>query len=256
MRPYILAESTWKEVKNQPVDLVILPWGATEAHNYHLPYATDNIQVDHIAAESAEKAWDKGARVMVLPTVPFGVNTGQTDIRLDINMYPGTQQAVLRDIIEVLDRQGMRKLLVLNGHGGNDFKMMLRELGVAFPDMLLTCCNWFQALDKTQYFNNRGDHADEMETSLMMYLAGELVRPLDSAGDGKERPSKVKAFREPWAWAERKWSQVSDDTGIGDPSASTKEKGERYFRDVTDKLAEFYTELSAVDPSNMYEDFK
>lgn len=256
MRPYILAESTWKEVKNQPVDLVILPWGATEAHNYHLPYATDNIQVDHIAAESAEKAWDKGARVMVLPTVPFGVNTGQTDIRLDINMHPGTQQAVLRDIIEVLDRQGMRKLLVLNGHGGNDFKMMLRELGVAFPDMLLTCCNWFQALDKTQYFNNRGDHADEMETSLMMYLAGELVRPLDSAGDGKERPSKVKAFREPWAWAERKWSQVSDDTGIGDPSASTKEKGERYFRDVTDKLAEFYTELSAVDPSNMYEDFK
>lgn len=253
MRPYILAESSWKEVKDQPVELVILPWGATEAHNYHLPYATDNIQVIHIAEESAGKAWEKGAKVMVLPAVPFGVNTGQTDIRLDINMHPGTQQAVLRDIIEVLDRQGFDKLLILNGHGGNDFKMMLRELGVEFPEMLLSCCNWFQALDKTNYFDNRGDHADEMETSLMMYLAGDLVRPLSEAGDGHDKKHKVKAFRESWAWAERKWSQVTEDTGVGDPSKSSKEKGERYFNDLTDKLATFYVELSNADLEDLYE---
>ena len=253
MRPYILAESSWKEVKDQPIDLVILPWGATEAHNYHLPYATDNIQVDHIAAESAAKAWEMGARVMVLPTVPFGVNTGQTDIRLDINMHPGTQQAVLRDIIEVLDRQRIQKLLVLNGHGGNDFKMMLRELGVAFPDMLLSCCNWFQALDKTHYFKNRGDHADEMETSLMMYLAGDLVRPLSEAGSGDDKKHKVKEFREPWAWAERKWSRVTEDTGVGDPSQSSKKKGERFFNDLTDKLASFYINLCSADLDDLYE---
>lgn len=253
MRPNILAESSWKDVKNQQVDLVILPWGATEAHNYHLPYATDNIQSDHIAAESAGKAWTKGAGVMVLPTVPFGVNTGQTDIRLNINMHPSTQQAVLRDIIEVLNRQGIKKLLVLNGHGGNDFKMMLRELGVAFPNMLLSCCNWFQALDRTQYFKNRGDHADELETSLMMYLAGNLVRPLSEAGSGHDKNHKVKAFREPWAWTERKWSQVTEDTGVGDPSQSSKEKGKRFFNDLTDKLASFYIELCSADIDDLYE---
>jgi creatinine amidohydrolase len=252
MRPYILAESSWKKVKDQPIDLVILPWGATEAHNYHLPYGTDNIQVDHIAAESARKAWKNEAKIMVLLTVPFGVNTGQTDIRLDMNMHPSTQQAVLRDIIEVLDRQGINKLLVLNGHGGNDFKMMLRQLGVEFPNMLLSCCNWFQTLDKAMYFENRGDHADEMETSLMMFLAGELVSPLSEAGSGQDKKHKVKAFQEHWAWAERKWSQVTDDTGVGDPSKSNREKGERYFNDLTTKLAEFYVELCEVDKQNMY----
>lgn len=254
MRPYILAESSWKEIETQKVDLVILPWGATEAHNYHLPYATDNIQVDHIAAESARKAWEKNARIMVLPTVPFGINTGQTDIRLDMNMHPSTQAAVLNDLIEVLNRQGIRKLLVLNGHGGNDFKMMLRELGVRYPNMLLSACNWFHSMDKSNYFENEGDHADEMETSLMMYLAGDLVRPLSEAGDGNEKKSKVKAFHESWAWMERKWDQVTDDTGIGDPAASSREKGERFFNDLTDKLADFYVELSSVDSDDLYEE--
>lgn len=56
MRPYLLAEANWKDIREQKIDLVVLPWGATEAHNFHLPYATDNIQVDHIAAEAAKQA--------------------------------------------------------------------------------------------------------------------------------------------------------------------------------------------------------
>ncbi|MCC5915310.1 MAG: creatininase family protein [Balneolaceae bacterium] len=252
MRPYNLSDSSWKEIETQEIDLVILPWGATEAHNYHLPYGTDNIQADHIADEAARKAWENGAKVMVLPTIPFGVNTGQTDIRLDINLHPSTQLKILDDIVEVLNSQTFRKLLVLNGHGGNDFKTMLRELGVKYPEMLLTTCNWFQALDKSNYFEHEGDHADEMETSLMLYIAGELVHPLKVAGDGREREPKVKAFKESWAWSERKWSQVTDDTGIGDPSASSAEKGERFFNDLTDKLAGFFSELSSVDPDNLY----
>ena len=129
MRPYILAETNWKHVKDANVELVVLPWGATEAHNYHLPYATDVFEADLIAAESAKIAWESGAKLMVLPTVPFGVNTGQADIRLDINLNPSTQSAILSDIIEVLNRQGIYKLIILNSHGGNDFKTMLRELG-------------------------------------------------------------------------------------------------------------------------------
>ena len=107
MRPYILAESNWKEIKKQSVELAILPWGATEAHNYHLPYYTDVYEGDAIGMESAKKAWEKGAKVMLLPTVPFGVNTGQRDIKLDLNMYPSTQMAVLNDLVEVLNRQGI-----------------------------------------------------------------------------------------------------------------------------------------------------
>src|SRR4029079_13150966 len=85
-RPYVLAESTWKQVDPTPYAVAILPWGATEAHNYHLPYATDNIQADQVAIRAAGVAWDRGARVVVLPAVPFGVNTTQLDIKLCINV--------------------------------------------------------------------------------------------------------------------------------------------------------------------------
>ena len=94
-RPYVLAESTWKTVDATPYDVAVLPWGATEAHNYHLPYATDNIQSEALAIEAARLAWDRGAKVVVLPCVPFGVNTGQLDIKLCLNMNPATQAALL-----------------------------------------------------------------------------------------------------------------------------------------------------------------
>lgn len=147
MKPYLLAESNWKDIKDSQIELAILPWGATEAHNYHMPYGTDIIEADHIAAEAGRIAWEAGAKVTVLPTIPFGVNTGQADIKLDINLYPSTQLAILNDIIEVLNRQGIFKLLIVNSHGGNDFKTMLRELGLRYPKMLLSTCNWFQSLD-------------------------------------------------------------------------------------------------------------
>ncbi len=253
MRPYILAETNWKFIKEAQIDLAVLPWGATEAHNYHMPYGTDVFEANHIGAEAAKIAWEKGAKLVVLPTVPFGVNTGQSDIRLDINLNPSTQAAILGDIIEVLNRQGIFKLIILNSHGGNDFKTMLRELGLRYPAMFLSTCNWFQALDKTLYFDEEGDHADEMETSLIMHLEPTLLLPLTEAGDGRERKIKMKAFAEKWVWTERKWSQISADTGVGNPYFATKEKGEKYFRAVTEKVGDMFVELANCDPANLYE---
>jgi len=253
MRPYILAETNWKEIQKQKFEVAILPWGATEAHNYHLPYGTDILEADYIAAESARKAWEIGAKVIVLPTIPFGVNTGQADILLDMNMSPSTQAAVLHDVLEVLNRQGIQKLLILNSHGGNDFKTMLRELGLKYPNMFLSSCNWFQALNKADFFENAGDHADEMETSLILHLRPDLVRPLEEAGDGQDKKPKIKAYREGWAWAERKWSQISEDTGVGNPKKATKEKGECYFDAVTTKISQLFVELANVQIDDLYE---
>ena len=254
IRPYILAETNWKNLKNASFELAILPWGATEAHNFHLPYATDIIEADHIAAESARIAWERGAKVIVLPTIPFGVNTGQSDIFLDINLNPSTQCSILADIIEVLNRQGIHKLLIFNSHGGNDFKTMVRELGLKFPKMFLCVSNWFQSLDKAKFFDETvGDHADELETSLILYLKPELVLPLEEAGLGTERKNKIPAFSEGWAWTERKWSQISDDTGTGNPKLATREKGERYFQAVTQTMAQLFVDIAQADVDNLYE---
>jgi len=251
-RPYILAETTWKAVRDLGCEVAVLPWGATEAHNTHLPYGTDNIQSEHIAAEAARLAWEAGARVMVLPIVPFGVQTGQLDIPFCLNLNPSTQAAVLGDLARTLEGQGIRKLVILNGHGGNDFRWMIRELQ---PQLKLFLCvtNWYQIADAAEYFEDLGDHAGEMETSIMQHVAPALVRPLAEAGRGEERRWRVAALREGWAWAPRRWTQVSSDTGVGNPAAASPEKGARYLAAVVERLSQFLIDIARVDPTDPYE---
>lgn len=253
MKPFILSDAHWKEIKDKKIDLAVLPWGATEAHNYHLPFATDNILVEKIASESAEIAWNRGSRLIVLPAIPFGVNTGQLDIRLNINLNPSTQFAILNDIADVLNRHEVYKLLILNGHGGNDFKQIIRELGAKYPKMFICGCNWYQSFTNSDFFENSGGHADEMETSIMQFLVPELVLPLNEAGNGIGKKFRIKALNENWAWAERRWSKVTDDTGIGNPHKATPEKGERCFKEIINKVGNLMIELSGADINNMYE---
>ena len=253
MRPYILSETNYKAVKDAKFQVAVLPWGATEAHNYHLPYGTDNIETEKITAEAARIAWEAGARIIVLPVIPFGVNTGQKDIPLDINMNPSTQLTVLHDIVEVLHYQGIYKLLIMNGHGGNDFKPLIREMGYRFPKMYISLCSWYLVLNQTDYFEIMSDHGGEMETGLMLHIAPDLVLPLEQAGQGIERKHSLQAFREGWAWSERKWPLVTEDTGLGNPKKATPQKGEKYFKDLTSKIASLLIDLAQLDTDRNYE---
>lgn len=252
-RPYILAETTWKTVKDTSYEVAILPWGATEPHNYHLPYATDVFESDHVATESARLAWEAGAKVVVLPTVPYGVNTGQLDLRLTINMNPSTQAALLHDIADSLNRQQVRKLVIINSHGGNDFKQMIRELQPQFPDLLFCTINWWQIIDQKDHFAERDDHAGEMETSVMLHIAPDLVLPLSEAGDGSARRFKIRGLRERWAWTPRAWTAVTKDTGVGNPKQGSKEKGKGYLEAVTKAISGFLVELAASNARELYE---
>ena len=63
-RPYVLAEITYRAAREQRYDGALLPWGATEAHNLHLPYATDSVESEGIAVEAARLAWERGARAI------------------------------------------------------------------------------------------------------------------------------------------------------------------------------------------------
>jgi creatinine amidohydrolase len=253
IRPYILADTNWKHLKNADFELAVLPWGATEAHNYHLPYATDVIEATAIAEESGKIAWENGAKVIILPTIPFGVNTGQSDIYLDMSLNPSTQFAILKDIIMVLDRQGIHKFMILNSHGGNNWKPIIRELGLLFPNMFLSVVECLKVANRNEFFDAPGDHADEMETSLILHLAPELVLSKENWGEGIEKKSKIKAFTQGWAWTERPWSKITEDTGIGNPKAATKEKGECFFNEICKKIGQLFLEISQTDTKNMYE---
>jgi creatinine amidohydrolase len=252
-RPFILAETNWKAVQETKFTTAVLPWGATEAHNYHLPYATDNYQAEHVAERAADIAWQNGARLLVLPIIPFGVQTGQLDIGFCMNMMPSTQLAILKDVCDVLVRHGISRLVILNGHGANNFQPLIRELALHFPGLFICSVNWFNAAEKKGIFEEPGDHADEMETSVMMHIAPELVMPLSQAGDGANRKYNLEGFRKGWAWSQRPWSKITRDTGSGNPFKATPEKGERFLGMTVANIAEFLTELSLRNPEDLLE---
>jgi creatinine amidohydrolase len=160
---------------------------------------------------------------------------------------------VLADVARSLAAQGIRKLVVLNGHGGNDFKQMIRELQPQVP-LWLSTVSWYRVVEHADYFQDLGDHGGEMETSLMLHIVPELVLPLAEAGAGRARRPRIPALREGWAWAPRAWTKVSADTGVGDPRAATAQKGEAYAAAVVERIASFLIDLAGADLDDLYED--
>ena len=252
-RPWIIAETNWKHIRDNPYEVAVLPWGATEAHNTHLPYATDSLQNEALCAEAGRQAWEGGAKVAILPNVPFGVQAGQLDIPFCIHMNPSTQLAVLSDVISCLQGVGLPKLVLFNGHGGNCFKQMLRELQARHPQIHLSTVSWFQIDAGADLFEVLGDHADERETSLMLHLHPQWVLPRAQWGEGQEKKPTLKAMRERWAWAPRPWSRISPDTGTGDPRAATADKGRAYFGRLSARFAQYLIELAKTAREDLYE---
>jgi creatinine amidohydrolase len=115
--------------------------------------------------------------------------------------------------------------------------------------------NWFQT-DKrwSDYFEDSGDHAGEMETSIMMNIVPAWLLPLEKAGDGKSKKLRFSGREEGWLWAPREWTAVTRDTGIGNPAKSTPEKGKKYLDMATRKIADFLIELDRTDPEDVYID--
>ena len=134
-----LAASTFGEVQGTTYDIAILPWGATEPHNRHLPYLTDCILSHDVAVDAARLALEQyDVKAMVLPPVMMGAqNPGQRELPFCLHYRQRTQQAILCDIVESLYHQGIRKLLIVNGHGGNTLKGFVRDLLVDYPSMFI-----------------------------------------------------------------------------------------------------------------------
>ena len=263
-----LSVSTYGVARQHKYDVAILPWGATEPHNLHLPYMTDCILSQAVAVDAAERALKNyGVRCMVLPPVAMGSqNPGQRDLPFCIHYRYETQFSILKDIVSSLSHQGIRRLLIVNGHGGNSFKQMIRDLEAplsspegdtnvlksneapsgAVGGAFIAAAEWFKMAPAKEYFEQPGDHADEIETSVMMHYHPDLVR-LEEAGEGKARSFAIEALREGKVWMPRHWTLVTDDTGIGNPALSTAEKGRRFADACADGFAKFLKDFAAVN---------
>ena len=134
-------------------------------------------------------------------------------------------------------------MVIINGHGGNSFKAMIRDLAVVFPDFYIVSSDWYTFVPRTGYFDAKiDDHAGEQETSVMMYFHPELV-DLNTAGDGTPNPMKLKSIADKTGWMPRNWKETTEDTGIGNPKKSTAQKGEIYVKEVVSRITDLLTEL-------------
>ena len=243
-KPWRLSEVTLKEVREAGYQAAVLPFGATEPHNLHLPYATDNIQVAEICDRACAWAWEKGARVALLPHIPFGAEQSLQQFPLAINVDQEILNAIVESVAKSLERHGVMKLAIVNGHGGNDFKAGLRTL---YGRSAVFCCliNWYQMLAdrRASVFECPGEHADEMETSLVQAITPDLVH-MEWADDGGTFPSRFEAVRRGWAWHPRAWERVTKNSGHGDPRRASAEKGKRYLKLAEERLGEFLLELA------------
>lgn len=189
-KDFDLSVSNYGTARKHRYEIAILPWGATEPHNQHLPYLTDCILSHDIAVDAAVKLFDKyQVYSMVMPPVTMGAqNPGQRELPFCVHTRYETQRAILGDIVASLYTQGIRKMLIVSGHGGNSFKNMIRDLTVDYPDFIIAASEWFKMCPSKDYFDQPGDHADEVETSVMMHYHPELIN-LDEAGEGIQKTS-------------------------------------------------------------------
>ena len=252
MRPWLLAELNYGHLKDHPVEVAVLVIGATEPHNLHLPYGTDTIEGTTVASLACEAAHKRGAAVAMLPALPYGTETNMAAFPLAMNLHPSTILAVVRDLCGSLADSGVRKLVLVNSHGGNDFKPLLRELANQTP-VKLFLCDWFRALSadvQKDVFEHPEDHAGEMETSFILAVHPELVakNPDGSlaADAGAVRPTRFDAVNRGWVSISRPWHLLTTNTGSGYPHAASAEKGRRLIEAVVPRLADFLVDLAAA----------
>jgi creatinine amidohydrolase len=209
--------------KIQNSKIAILPIGAVEAHGPHLPLGTDNYLAERLSERVAAKT---GA--FVLPTLPYGQVWSLKNFPGSINISNESLISLLVDIGVSLYEQGFRVFAMINGHLGNAVAMKeaARKLYSQFPDFKILYL-FYPGVKKvtdevretvsshTSYF-----HACEIETSYMLYLAGEYVDMSRAISDVPNIPLSADVTPTPW-------EEFTNSAVLGDATLATKEKGQK-----------------------------
>lgn len=249
MRHWNLAETNYTYTKDHDFEVAVLPLGATEPHNLHLPYGTDIFEGTVAGEAICEAAHERGARVVLLPTIPYGTDTNLQGFPCAMNLNPTTLFQVVTDLVESLEMSGIHKLLLLNSHGGNDMKPLLREL-YGQTGVHLFLCNWYQMIGDVyeSIFERRDDHAGEMETSFALAYFPDLVLRNEqgelAADQGATAPSRFDAVNEGWVSITRPWHLLTTNSGSGNPHAASAEKGRQLMEVLVNRISEFLVQLS------------
>ncbi len=231
-------------IRQRQYEVAVLPTAATEAHNLHLPEGTDVLHTTYLARRCCRAAWEQCRSVICLPGIPYGVDCNLMPFPLTVHIAQATLDAMVRDVFTSLHTHGLRKFVIINGHGGNDFTPLIRQLQ-ADLDCHLFVCNWWRVgLDRyKEIFDAPDDHAGEFETSVALALFPELVE-MEVAAGGPVPPFRFEALRQGWVQTSRRFDRLNDHCAAGDPSRASAAKGRNYLDLVCERVTQFLVDLA------------
>ena len=247
----ILQEMTIEDVKAFGAEVVVLGIGSVEPHGPALPYGTDYFQCEGIVRSAIVRANERGARALMYPTLPIGNNVNFKGFPFACRIGVRTLMQVVLDIVEALEADGIRKIVLYNNHGGNTdaLRAALRDHYDRCPSTggAFVCLTSSASAGpaRSKFVEHPSDHAGESETSSVMHLCPELVRE-DRIADFPFGQLTVGALGDQGVYFVRPWHLYVPAAAGGDARKASAAKGRGLVDAGAAYLAKLLVELSAA----------
>ncbi len=247
MDKYLLEEMTWEEAEERlkKIDIAILPVGSIEQHGPHLPLSTDAFDAYWLAKEVVKRVPDP--KPIVLPPINYGVSYHHMAFCGTISISPNTLMETVYDIGISCASHGIRKLLIINGHGGNTPAIKCAGQKLRYDKDLVVFIDSGEAITekRKEIVETEGDmHAGEYETSTSLANRENLVRSEKIKREAPTTPSFWNSI--PYIW---RTDEITKSGIIGDATKATKEKGKLLWKAHIKNLVIFVEELKKAENS-------
>lgn len=250
METDLLGELTSPEAKKrmEKANLILLPVGSLEQHGPHLPLDTDSWDAFRLAQEAVKLV--KGEKPLILPPIPYGVSYHHMGFAGTISISPTTLYNLVCEIGESLSAQGIRKVLIVNGHGGNEPALRAAAQRLRHKEglVLFIESGGLTSPLREKLIKTRNDvHAGEYETSTSLANREGMVRKERIPQVEVEYPSPYLEFSSPqrvaWGFDVQK---LSPQGVLGDSAKASREKGEIIWKAMVETLADLINQLSHI----------
>ena len=254
---YLLRELTWPEAEKrlEEVDVALLPVGSIEQHGPHLPLDSDAFDAEYLAHKVAETCSDP--KPLVLPLIPYGVSYHHEGFSGTISISPDTLSQLVYEIGMCAARQGITKLLIINGHGGNSPALNFAAQMINRDAHIFTCVDTGESSDPDvdALAETPNDvHAGEIETSTTLAVRPDQVRMEKARTFIPQFSSRYLNFtskrRVNW-YAHT--ARISPEGVLGDPTKASRDKGRRIWDLMISNLVELVEDLKGLSLDEIYQ---
>ncbi|MFH1728783.1 MAG: creatininase family protein [Pseudomonadota bacterium] len=254
---YLLGELTWLEAKLRflKVDIALLPVGAIEQHGPHLPLDTDSFDANYLANEVANSCSDP--KPLVLPLIPYGISYHHDDFPGTISISNRTLSNLVYDIGISLVKNGIKKLIIINGHGGNTPSLNYAAQQLNKKTKAFVCVDSGESSDVDIYklIETPNDvHSGEVETSTSLVTRPHLInRKLFK----KSIPRFTTNYLDFTNNRSVRWyahtKKFSENGVIGDPTKASEEKGKKIWQIMISHLVSIVENVKKIPLDEIYQ---